>query len=158
MQRLQIELKRFGLHLLSGLFIILGGLFVYLISIMLVGYLPYSDRPGSGWYKGQIHISWQTISFIGSFILFLGIYLLAALIISYLLLRIISLFGYNRLVFALLGSLIIGFLSFYVTLGIGWYIALDDSTVIAAGILGIVYGATLFPKYLDPNKRGSKKT
>ena len=72
------------------------------------------------------------------------------LIIVYLLFLLLRLVGYNRIVFAMLGGLIIGFLSLYMTLGIGWYIAIDGSTILAGGILGLIYGCTLFPKFLKP--------
>jgi len=143
-------LKSFGKHLMWGLIIILGGLFIYMTTIITIGYLPYSDRPGPGWYKDHWSISWEEIDYIINFLLFLAIYVLGELIIVYFLFRLFCLIGYNKIVFSLLGSIVIGFLTMYVTLGIGWYIALDGSTVLAAGILGIIYGATLFPKFLRP--------
>ena len=53
-------------------------------------------------------------------------------------------------VFSIIGGLIIGLLSLYWTLGIGWYIAIDSSTDIEGGILVLLYGGTLFPKFLRP--------
>ena len=144
------NLKSFGKHLLWGLIIILGGLFIYLITIMTIGYLPYSDRPGPGWHKDHWSISWGEIKFVIDFLLFLGIYVLGELIVGYLLFRLIRLVGYNKIVFAVLGGLIFGFLTLYVTLGIGWYIALDGSTVLVGGVLGLLYGATFFPKFMRP--------
>lgn len=150
-------LTKFAKHLLLGLLVILGGLFLYMIVVQIIGYLPYSDRPGSGWYKDDLSISWNEINYIWGFIWFLGIYILAELILVYGLFRLFTLIGYNRTVYATLGGLIIGFLTFYSTLGIGWYIAIDSSSVIAGGILGMLYGATLFPIYLRPNKEKIKK-
>lgn len=142
--------KNFGKHLLWGLAIILGGLFLYMVAALMVGYLPYSDRPGPGWYEGEIQMNWKGVKFIIDFILFLGIYITGSLVLVFLLFRIFRLFGYNRLVYSILGGLIIGFVSLYCTLGIGWYIAIDGSTVIAGGFLGCLYGATIFPKLLKP--------
>ena len=143
-------MKQFGRHLLFGLLIILGGLFLYMTIAISIGYLPYSDRPGPGWYKKPFGISWEEISYIWSFILFLGIYILGTLIIVYFLFRLFRLIGYNRIIYSILGGLIIGFLSLYWTYGIGWYIAIDGSTILTGGILGLIYGATLFPKFLKP--------
>jgi hypothetical protein len=92
---LKNSLRQFGLHLLFGLLIILGGLFVYLIFAIAVGYLPYSDRPGPGWYKKRFGIGWDEIRFVFEFILFLGIYILGTLIIVYLLFRLFRLIGYK---------------------------------------------------------------
>ena len=143
-------MKQFGRHLLFGLLIILGGLFLYMTIAISIGYLPYSDRPGPGWYKKPFGISWDEIRYIWSFILFLGIYILGTLIIVYFLFRLFRLIGYNRIIYSILGGLIIGFLSLYWTYGIGWYIAIDGSTILTGGILGLIYGATLFPKFLKP--------
>ena len=145
-------LKQFGLHLLFGLLIILGGIFIYMTIATSIGYLTYSDRPGSGWNK-DVGISIDALNFILGFIVFLGIYILPTLIVVYLLFLLFKLIGYNRIIFAILGGLIIGALSYYWTLGIGWYIAIDFSTVVVGGLLGVIYGATLFPKYLkSPDK------
>ena len=143
-------MKQFGRHLLFGLLIILGGLFLYMTIAISIGYLPYSDRPGPGWYKKPFGISWDETRYIWSFILFLGIYILGTLIIVYFLFRLFRLIGYNRIIYSILGGLIIGFLSLYWTYGIGWYIAIDGSTILTGGILGLIYGATLFPKFLKP--------
>ena len=151
-------MKQFGRHLLFGLLIILGGLFLYMTIVISIGYLPYSDRPGPGWYKKPFGISWDETRYIWSFILFLGIYILGTLIIVYFLFRLFRLIGYNRITYSILGGLIIGFLSLYWTYGIGWYIAIDGSTILTGGILGLIYGATLFPKFLKPTKKNITAT
>ena len=117
---------------------------------LTLGYLMYSDRPGPGWVKKPIGISWSEINYITGFITFLGIYIIVTLIVVFFLFRLFRLIGYNRIVFSILGGLIIGLLSLYWTRGIGWYIAIDSSTVIVGGILGLLYGGTLFPKFLRP--------
>ena len=144
---------QFGKHLLFGLLIILGGLFIYMTAAIYIGYLPYSDRPGPGWYDKDFGITWGEVKYVLGFIEFLGIYILGTLVVVYLLFMLFRLLGYNRIIYATLGGLIIGFLSFYMTLGIGWYIAIDASTIWIAGILGLVYGSTLFPLFLRPTKK-----
>lgn len=145
-------IKNIGNHLLWGILIILGGLFLYMVFAQMMGYLPYSDRPGPGWYEGGIRVDWDGIMFVLDFIFFLGIYITASLIVIYGLFRIFRIFGYNRTIDSILGGLIIGSVSLYWTLGIGWYIAIDGSTVIAGGIFGSLYGATIFPRLLQPIK------
>ena len=126
---------------------------MYMVVVQTIGYLPYSDRPGPGWYKQELSINLDQIKYIWGFIWFLGIYVLAELVIVYGLFRLFRLIGFNRIVYAVLGGLIIGFLTLYNTMGIGWYIAIDTSSVFAGGILGIIYGSTLFPKFLEPNEK-----
>jgi hypothetical protein len=150
------ELKRFlsgyGRHLLWSLLIILGGLFIYLVTALSVGYRPYSGRPRSGWHLQWELLDWSTLSFLFRFLMFLGTYLLAVLTLTFILFRLLRLLGYNRIVFALLGGLITGLATFYVTLAIGWYIAINELTVIVAGGLGLIYGATLFPVIIGQHK------
>src|SRR5438270_9914662 len=74
-QILRASFEQFGQHLLFGSLIILGGLFLYMTIVISIGYLPYSDRPGPGWYKKPFGISWDEMTYIGSFVLFLGIYI-----------------------------------------------------------------------------------
>ena len=148
---LKTSIQNFGKHLLWGLLIISGGLFLYMVFVQTIGYLPYSDRPGPGWYRNEISISWDQIVYILGFISMLSIYILAELILVYGLFLLFRLIGYNRITYSILGGIIVGFLSFYSTLGIGWYIAIDLSSVIAGGILGIIYGSTLFPVFLKPD-------
>ena len=152
MKRLKRFLSGYGRHLFWGLLIILGGLFIYLTTALAVGYRPYSDRPRSGWPLDWELLDWTTLSFLFRFLLFLGTYLLAALTLTFILFRLLRLLGYNRIVFALLGGLITGLATCYVTVAIGWYIAINDLTVIVAGALGMIYGATLFPVIINQHQ------
>jgi hypothetical protein len=150
------ELKHFlsgyARHLFWSLLIILGGLFIYLVLALAVGYRPYSDRPRSGLQLQWELLDWGTLSFLFRFLLFLGAYLLAVLTLTFIFFKFLRLIGYNRIVFALLGGLITGLVTFYVTLAIGWYIAINELTVIVAAGLGLVYGATLFPLIINQHK------
>lgn len=145
MKKLKRFLSGYGRHLFWGLLIILGGLFIYLTVALSVGYRPYSDRPRSGRQLEWELLDWSTLSFLFRFLLFLGTYLLAALTLTFVVFKLLQLIGYNRIVFALLGGLITGLATCYVTLAIGWYIAINELTVIVAGGLGMLYGASLFP-------------
>lgn len=146
-------MKLFAKHIIYGLLTILGGLFLFMCLAICVGYIPYSDRPGPGWYNKPFGISSKEVYFILNFLIFLGIYILGSLIIVYFIFRLLRLVGYNKIVFSILGAITIGALSFYWTLGIGWYIALGSVPVYAGGIFGAVYGGFLFPRYLAPAPR-----
>jgi hypothetical protein len=41
---------------------------------------------------------------------------------------------------------------------VGWYIAIDGSTNLTGGILGLIYRATLFPKLLKRTTKNIKAT
>ena len=148
------ELKHFfsgyARHLCWGLLIILGGLFIVLVAALAVGYRPYSDRPRSGLNLHWQLLDWHTLAFLFRFLLFLGGYLVAVLTLTFVVFRLLRLIGYNRIVFALLGGVVTGLGALYVTLAIGWYIAINALTVIVAAGLGLVYGATLFPAIIHP--------
>ena len=129
----------------------MGGLFLYMVVVQAIGYLPYSDRPGPGWYD-ESSFSWNQISYIGGFIGFLGIYIFVELVVVYLLFLLFQMIGFNHVVYAILGGLIIGFLTAYITMGMGWYIAIDGSSVVVGGLLGAFYGAVMFPNAFRPYK------
>lgn len=148
-EKLKRFLSGYARHLFWSLLIILGGLFIYLVAALSVGYRPYSDRPRSGQHLNWELLDWHTLAFLFRFLLFLGAYLLAVLTLTFILFKLLRLIGYNRTVFALLGGLITGLVTLYVTLAIGWYIAINQVTVLVAGGLGLVYGATLFPVIIN---------
>jgi hypothetical protein len=47
----------------------------------------------------------------------------------------------------------IGYLSFYLVAGLGWYIAISAFPVFGAGVLGILFGAWLLPKHVSTKPR-----
>jgi hypothetical protein len=151
-KKLKQFLFGYGRHLFWGLLIILGGLLVYLTAALAVGYRPYSSRPGVNWHPEWVLPDGATLIFLFRFLALLGVYVLAALTLNFILFRLLRLIAYNRIVFALMGGLAIGLSTFYITLGIGWYIAVNELTVLVAGGLGLIYGATLFPIIINQNK------
>src|SRR5262249_43992708 len=50
----------------------------------------------------------------------------------------------NRWFLAVPAALIFGFLALYIMAAIGWYIAISGAAVIAAGVLGVAFGALCF--------------
>lgn len=140
-------------HLLFGSLIILGGLFLYLIIVRLMGYLPYSHDPGPGWYPDQYALNWEETLFFLKFIFFLGIYLVPTLAVIFGFFKLLLRIGYNKAFYAISGSVIIGLSTAYWIWRTGGYLAFDVYTIIAGELLGIVYGAMLFPFYIKPIKK-----
>lgn len=147
--------KKLGKHIFWGLLLILGGLFLYIITIWTIGYIPFTDNRSFGWQEEKLSISYDDINHIWQFIRLLAIYVFVELIIVYGIFSLFKLIGYNRLIYAVLGGIIIGLLTFYSALRTGWEIEVDISSIIAGGVFGFIYGTTLFPKYLKP--RTTKK-
>ena len=123
--------------------VVLWGTVGLLILSTLVGYLPYSDRPGPGWHgAGQtasLSVVWfflwwagfaaRSVATVG-LVLFVGARILQLIKCPFWLIRVI-------------GALASGFLSLYVIAGLGWYIAVAAVPVYAAGVLGLAFGAFL---------------
>src|ERR1700722_2107704 len=88
-----------------------GGTFLLLVIVSAVGYLPYSDRPGPGWFAPHIphlqeigfYASWATF-FVGPFALFWGALL-------FVLVRILGWFATPRWMVRVFGGLFTSFLS-----------------------------------------------
>lgn len=128
------------------LLVVMGGTVVFMTFLSVIGYLPYGDRPGPGWY------GWQGMAAIKSGLYFLqwaslgvlpGAVAGGLLFVSVQLLRWIDT---PRWLIAILGALASGFISLYLVLGVGWYIAIGEVPVYGAGILGLTYGGWLLPK------------
>jgi hypothetical protein len=117
------------------------GSVVILTLCSLVGYLPYSDRPGPGWVGpsfsiGQLeyYASWGVLLLIPTVIY--G----SALFAYHRLLRFLGTPAFLiRLVAGLSGAVI----AFVLSAGVGWYIAIAAFPVWVAAILGGVWGSGL---------------
>jgi len=152
LKRFLIELaKTTGTYVL----VVVGGTVILLIISSFIGYLPYSDRPGPGWHgwRGNISVreilfflSWAALGVIpGSIygsLLFLSIQLLRWIQTPLLFIR-------------ALGAISSGFLSFYLILGLGWYIAIAAFPVYGAGVLGLLFGGWLLPRQVARTDIGS---
>jgi hypothetical protein len=143
-------LKTVGLYLL----LVVGGVFGFLALAPVFGYLPYSDRPGPGWFSRFPAVTWTAfwhgVTFALGWSLFLAPYALVCGVILFIVARVLERFHATRLVVAVVGALLAGFVSGYVVMGIGWYIAIAAPPVYAAMLLGIIYGAWLLPRRRVP--------
>lgn len=138
--------KSVGLYLA----VIVGGVFTFLTLAPVFGYAPYGDRPGTGWY-GRFpattwHSFWNGVQFLSGWTTMLALYAAIVGIVLVGITRLLERLRLPRIAVAVVAALLSGFASGYVVLAIGWYIAIADSAVNFAVVLGIVYGGWLLPK------------
>jgi hypothetical protein len=139
-------LKSVGLYLL----VVIGGTVAFLSLAPVFGYLPYSDRPGPGWYGRFPAISWaefiDTVRYmLGWAKLFIWQASFFALII-FLLARGLELVRTPRFVVAIICAVVSVFLTGLLMLAAGWYISIGAAPFYFAILLSVVFGALLVPK------------
>ena len=132
------------------LLVVIGGTVAFLCFAPVFGYLPYSDRPGPGWYGRFPAISWG--EFIGEvqFMLawtelFIWPSIVCGLILFFLA-RGLELVRTPRIAVAIVCSLISVFFTGYLILAAGWYISIGGAAFYFAILLALVFGALLLPK------------
>jgi len=123
--------------------LVLWGTVAVLVVSTLVGYLPYSDRPGPGWQGVQHTLSVAGVWFFLSWAGFAAVHVFTVGIMLFLGARILQLIMIPRWIIRVLGAPTSAFLSLYVVAGVGWYIAIAPFPVYAAGVLGFAFGAFL---------------
>ena len=138
--------KSVGLYVV----IVIGGTICFLCLAPVVGYLPYSDRPGPGWYGSFPAINWaefiETVRFMLSWAeLFIWQAILFALLI-FLLARSLELIRTPRFVVAIVCAVVSVFLTGFLILAAGWYISLGAAPFYFAILLALVFGGLLIPK------------
>ncbi len=141
-----------GTVLLFSAFVGIGTSLVLLVS-SCVGYLPYSDRPGPGWW-GRVHWpSWKEfVTYIGFapafvyFCLFFGLGLFALSLV-------LGVASTPRWLNRLLGGVIAALASGLAVMAGGWYFALAEIGPDAALVLGLLYGVFLFPYFIQPRQQ-----
>jgi hypothetical protein len=138
--------KSLGLYLL----VVVGGTVAFLSVAPVVGYLPYSDRPGPGWFGSFPAVSWQefleTFRFMLGWAMLLAPYAVVAGLIVFILARALEFVRTPRLIVALVCAVISAFFSGYLVLAFGWYIAIGAPPVYFAMLLGLLFGGLLLPK------------
>jgi hypothetical protein len=142
--------RRFaGTALLFSGIVSVGTSIVLLLSSCF-GYLPYSDRPGPGWW-GRVHWpSWaEFVTYIGFapwfayFCLFFGLGIFALCLV-------LGIASTPRWLNRLLGGVIAAAAAGLAVMGAGWYLALAAIGPDAAVVLGLLYGVFLFPRFIEP--------
>ena len=155
MKRLFLDLLRaVGLYLAF----VVGGVLCFLSLAPVVGYIPYSDRPGPGWVGRFPGVSWS--EFLGGLMFQVG---WATLLLPYAAVIGVILFavargmeriGAPRAVVATLSALLAGLVSGYIVAGIGWCIAIAAPPIYFAMALGAVFGAWCLPTRIRSSPAG----
>ncbi|SRR6266550_388959 len=138
--------KSVGLYII----VVVGGTVAFLSLAPVVGYVPYSDRPGTGWFGRFPAISWAEFSETFRFMidwarLFIWHAIILALLI-FLLARGLELVRAPRLVVAIICAVVSAFFTGFLIAAAGWYIAIGAAAVYFAMFLALVFGALLLPK------------
>ena len=126
--------------------VLAGGVFGLLAVSSSIGYLPYSDRPGPGWFRPHLptlqelglYASW-TFFFVAPFALLWGA-------ILFVFAQLISWLGAPVWTLRILGGFLAAALGLLGIEAAGWYIAISTVAVCGGAVLGFVYGAVLLPK------------
>jgi hypothetical protein len=127
-----------------------------LAIINLVGYLPYSDRPGPGWqgfHWPSSAMLEQTLGFFVGWIPMLAVtclYFGLGLALLGLLFQWLSL---PRSLVRLLGAVLAGCAAALATAAAGWYIALGEIGAALGLLCGVVWGVFVLPRFV-----GSRET
>lgn len=135
--------------------LIAGGAVFVLLACSAAGYLPYSDRPGSGWGHVPAHIPRldEAGYFLGwALILLPGGVLWGSL--SFLFVAWSNWFGAQRWLVRILGALFCGVSSLFLADAAGWYIAIAAFPVYLIGILGVLFGAVFLPRFGGLRREG----
>jgi hypothetical protein len=138
--------KSLGLYLL----VVVGGTVAFLSVAPVVGYLPYSDRPGPGWFGSFPAVNWlefvENFRFMLGWAMLLAPYAVVAGLIIFSLARALEFVRTPRLIVALVCAVISACFSGYLVLAFGWYIAIDTLPVYFAMLMGLLFGGLLLPK------------
>ena len=141
--------RRFaGTALLFAAVVSAGTSLVLLVSSCL-GYLPYSDRPGPGWW-GRVHWPlWsEFVTYIGFapwfayFCLFFGFGLFGLCLV-------LGIASTPRWLNRLVGAVIAAPAAGLAVASAGWYMALAAIGPDAAIVFGLLYGVFLFPCFIE---------
>lgn len=140
-------LARFVRSLALYLLVVVGGVTVFLILAPLFGYLPYSDRPGPGWYARFPAMGWgefwaNTWGML-KFGLFFGILFLIPGALGVLLIRGVEQVVRHRMARRGVAALIAALAAGWWMVGAGWYISASVPMLVLAVLLGAIAGAAL---------------
>jgi hypothetical protein len=138
-----------------GLFavVVAVGTFFFVVSSTVVGFLPYSDRPGPGW--GRAAFSWHEVGFFVGWLpllIYLLLYLGAAL---FPFARLLGWFHVPRWLLRVFGAVFSGLAAFVAVMAAGWYIAISQYPAIAGALSGMIYGAVLLPRFSGASPSGA---
>jgi hypothetical protein len=140
-------LRRFVRSFALFLLIAVGGATLLLILAPLFGYLPYSDRPGPGWYARFPAMGWNEFwtngwSMLGFGLFFAFVFLVPGAL-AVLLIQGFEYFVRNRIARRAAATLIAALGAAWWMLGAGWYISAGMPLVVLAVLLGAFAGGAV---------------
>jgi hypothetical protein len=139
--------KSFVLDLGLITLLVTGGVTLFLILAPLFGYLPYSDRPGPGWYGSfpALSLTEFTSNSLDMIVTgaFLGLLFLIPGSVAVILLSILRRLIQRAWLLHASSAILAAAISMYWMLGAGWYIAAGQTLVAVSGILGLLAGLWL---------------
>ena len=118
-----------------------------------MGYLPYSDRPGPGWW-GRVH--WPSLAEAGTYLCFapwFGYFCLIFGVGIFLLSLVLGFASSPKWLNRILGGVISVLAAGLAVAGAGWYFALAEIGPDVAMLFGLIYGAFLFPRFVFLRER-----
>jgi hypothetical protein len=138
-----------GTALLFSCTIGVGTSLVLLVS-SCVGYLPYSDRPGPGWW-GRVHWpSWAEVTTYFGFAPWFAYFCLYFGLGLFVLSLVLGFVSTPRWLNRIIGGLIAALAAGLAVMAAGWYLALAEIGPDAAVVIGLLYGVFLFPRFIEP--------
>jgi hypothetical protein len=139
-----------------GVLFLSGGIFVTLLVSEAIGYLPYSDRPGPGWYAPH----WPNvheIAFFASFsFLVAGLFNSILSAAAFLYASLLSILRMPRWMIGLGTAIPVTLLALLGAAANGWMIAIAAPPIFAAGIFGCVYAGFVIPHLVSPGHGSSQ--
>lgn len=156
-------MKRFLLDFLrsAGIYelVTYGGLTLFLALAPLVGYLPYSDRPGPGWYGHFPALGWSAFwgnaGQMAGFGLFFAILALQFALPCAVCVVVADRYLRRRWLSRLIAILLFGAITLYIMPAAGWYISLGAPSIWIGSGLGSLGGFLAAPKQKAPIAAGA---
>ena len=136
-----------GTALLFSTTVALGTSLTLLVASS-VGYLPYSDRPGPGWW-GRVH--WPSLAEVGTYLGFAPLFGYFCLFFGaglFLLGLVLGFASSPKWLNRILGGIISALAAGLAVAAAGWYLALAQIGPDVAIVLGLIYGIFLFPRFV----------
>jgi len=124
-----------------------GGVFLVLILLTLIGYLPYSDRPGPGWQGAHLPGLREVGFFLGWAFPFVAPFAAYWGVLLFIFVRTLGWFGTPILVLRFVGGVVCGFLGLLIVSASGWYIAISAIPVYTTGALATSFGIFVWPRF-----------
>jgi MFS family permease len=124
-----------------------GGSFLLLVVVSVIGYLPYSDRPGPGWYGGHLP-NLHEIAYYGSWAaFFVGPFALIWGVLLFVFVRTLGWFAAPKWFVRTISAVFASFVSLLGLTAAGWYIALSAVVVYGGAAVGAIFGGWVLPRF-----------